>query len=239
MTAVRKNIDDMVRELAPSVEEVAAMLAGAAGGPKEGKFAAGRAFNKLAAGMRHINAATKDVEKGIWPDNLNDDDAGAFEKAIHKARLAVFHAAVLVAIAVASDAGDDVEATVADPEYDLEPLSQLGHALGSALMGSGTGWKKLMPATTIPNTHEPNMVDLRARLVAGAKLADGNNRRLRDLYDGAEKVGIDRKAARTIVKHFRAGNLCSPPLVALMEFHQHTFKPLLDAGRDIAEIFDY
>jgi hypothetical protein len=250
MTAVRKNIDDMVRELLPGVKWVAEMLFMYAYHDKDGEFPAGLANKKLSADIRRVKAAQDDVDHCRWPSDLYDDDATTYENALQEARLSVYNATISVAAIAARDTeengrggdaeenggGGDAEEN-GDPG-DLEALHDLGRAVTSAQTGLGARWKELRPVRAYSNAPEGHKQEYRARLVALIELLDDDNAATTRIYDAAEAAGLKRKEARKIVANARMGQFKDPTFEALRKFWKSYLQPLVADGGDVVELLD-
>ena len=241
MTAVRKNMDDMVRELLPGVKWVSEMLFMGAYHVKDKKFPVKVANKKLSADIRRIKAALDAVDHGRWPDDLHDDDAATYEAALHEARLSVYNATISVAAIAAQ--GTEENGGGGDTEENgdvggLEALHDLARAVASAQTGLGARWKELRPVRAYSNAPEGHKQEFRARLVALIELLDDDNAATTRIYDAAEAAGLKRKEARKIVANARMGQFKDPTFEALRKFWKSHLQPLVADGGDVVELLD-
>jgi hypothetical protein len=186
-----------------------------------------RGFALLADDMRRNEAAAHDANRGVWPEGFDDEDAEQYSKAIQRGWLATSMTAVFLAALKMEQDGCDVEA-----------LRWHGRALSSAMTGSGVEYKKLVAPSIHANTPEPWELDLRARLVCLVELCEGDRRKLRRLYDAAEKAGMNRTEARRIVANARLGKLKDPTFTGLLVYWKERLAPLVASGRDVSELLD-
>ena len=229
MTTVRKDIDDMVRELIPGTEEVSALLSSMTDDNKDEKFPGSWAHKKLTADIRRIKKAQKDADKADWPCDLHDDDAATYTDALLQARLTVYSAVItVVAITTEENVGEE----------NIEALHELALAVASAQTGLGGKWKELRPVSANSNAPKGDAQELRARLVALIELHNDDEASMRRIYDAAERAGLNRRQARKIVANARGGNLKDKTFVALRKYWLIKLQPLVDDGEDIGDLLD-
>lgn len=214
----------MVVKLAPSAGLVGAILTETAQNPRSAatiKWLHGL----LADDLRKIEEAIAKADKSEWPECMPDEDTEKYAQALKVARLAVFGAATNLAAVTLLEAG-------ADPEV----FRVLGRAFGSAMTGSGVEEKKLRAPSVTPNAPEPIDLELRARLVSLAELAEDDLTELRRLYDAAVKCGLGRKQARHIVANATSGKLKAGTFLQLRKYWKERLELEIRAGKKASEL---
>jgi hypothetical protein len=229
VTTVRKDIDDMVRELTPGTVDVSALLSSMTDVNKDKKFPSRWAHKKLTDDIRRIKKAQKAADKGDRPDDILDDDVATYTDALLQARLTVYSAVITVAAITTQEYVG---------EEDIEALHELALAVTSAQTGLGGKWKELRPLRAYSNAVGGAAQELRARLVALVELHNDEKAALTRIYNAAEIAGLNRKEARKIVANARAGSLKSEPFETLRKYWLIKLQPLVADGEDIEDLLD-
>jgi hypothetical protein len=212
----------LVAELIPNVKKVSQAIARSEADGSTVSLAKGQ--SALANDLASLKKAESDLAKGLQDPLLAGLTEQAARAALHRARLAVYEAALKLCIFDAHAAG-----------RNFAVLRDLFEAVSSAQTGSGYASARLQPARKSSGKQLENLEhDYRARLVAllDLAMAKGNRGDISRLYAHAADNGMSRAKARAMVSNARSGRLVDPTFEALWCSWNALLKPRVDKGED-------